>query len=94
MCSVLRGIAGARRFADDGAALVERHTVDAPLRIVERTLDPGQLLLGERIGRAALDVGEALVIGLAERLEGVAQIVHGERQVAGLGLRGKGLETG
>lgn len=74
--------------AERGTARVERHAVDAPMRLVDGLIDAGELLLADDVGREPrLDLGEPRVVRLLVRLDDAGVLVEGGR-LGGFGLGG------
>jgi hypothetical protein len=80
---VARGTGGGPlAAAEQGPAGLEDELVDAALGVVDGLVDAGDLLVEEDVARdAPLDGVEALVIGLAERLEGAHEVLEGGRDL-------------
>ena len=62
--------------AERGARGGERQFVEHALLLVERAVDALDLLVGDDVGGARLERGEALVIGVLEAVEGAQEIVE------------------
>jgi hypothetical protein len=72
-------------------ARLQRQAVEAREPLVERPVDPGELLLGDDVGGAPLDLGEAGIVRLLEGLEDAHDLVMGHLRLVrqdGLGLGG------
>ena len=81
--------AGRRRSGTAGAAEVraggfQRQVVDDALGLVERAVEAVDLVGGDDVGRhAALELAEALVVGVLEGLEGAHEVAEGGVEVVG-----------
>ena len=72
---------------------LQREVVDDALGLVERAVDAVELVGGDDVGRqAALELAEALVVGVLEGLEGAHEVAEGGVEVVGVG--GFGFERG
>ena len=81
---VLEGGAGAQRGAGEvRPGRLQGELVDDALVLVERAVDAVDLVGGDDVGgHAALDLAEALVVGVLEGLEGAHEVVEGGGEVA------------
>ena len=69
------------------AGTVEAQTVEAALGIVEGGVDAGELLVRHHIAREpGLDLGQARVVGVLERLEGTGEILKRRGDIIGHGF--------
>src|SRR5262249_12954023 len=64
----------------------DRQLIETRLHLAESVVDALDLFFGEHVGRLALDLGEALVVGFLEGLEALEELVHRLRHVTRGGL--------
>ncbi|MNT15600.1 hypothetical protein D3C72_1506630 [compost metagenome] len=85
---MLLGIVGKRVLAAKrGARLFQRQIVHDPAVVVERPVDTVELVAGHDIcPHLALDIGKPLVVGFAEGLKGLHELIEGGRHRIGHGL--------
>ncbi len=80
---IARGISAAERRA--GA--FEAEAVETALGIVEGGVDAGELLVRHHVAsEPGLDLGQAGIVGVLERLEGAGKIVEGRGDIVGHGF--------
>jgi hypothetical protein len=69
------------------AGAIEGEAVETALGVVESGVDAGELLVRHHVAREpGLDLGQARVVGVLERLEGTGEIIEGRGDIVGHGF--------
>jgi hypothetical protein len=80
------------RASERRARTLDGQPVELALRLIERTVDAGELFFRDDIaGEARLDLPETLVVGVLERLERAGEIVESGADIVRRGLHFKHL---